>query len=97
MKISEAQKMLDELYGGRDRARGMERTFAWLVSEVGELAEAFTKNQGLQNMGEEAADLLAWLLSFCNVASVDLEKFFTAKYGSGCPRCSSKPCRCPVI
>lgn len=97
MKISEAQKLLEDVYGLRDKARGLERTFSWLVSEVGELAEAFTKNQSIDRIGEEAADVMAWLLSFCNVASVDLENFFTSKYGDGCPRCRSKPCLCPVL
>ncbi|MEM0440593.1 MAG: MazG nucleotide pyrophosphohydrolase domain-containing protein [Candidatus Caldarchaeum sp.] len=94
MNIEEAQKLLDEVYGTRDRMRGLDKTFAWLVSEVGELAEAFTKHREPGKIGEEAADVLAWLLSFCNVASIDLEQYFTSKYGNGCPRCGSKPCRC---
>lgn len=88
---------MDDLYGLRDRRRGLERTFAWFVSEVGELGDAFVKNEEASNIREEAADVLAWLLSFCNVAGIDLEKAFTEKYGEGCPRCRSKPCGCPSV
>ncbi len=97
MEIKNAQQLLEELYGSRDRQRGVERTFLWLVSEMGELAGAVTKKLGLEEVYEEAADVLAWLLSFCNILSIDLEKVFMEKYGSGCPRCRSKPCQCPVV
>lgn len=86
--------MMDEVYGSRDRARGVERTLLWLTSEVGEMAEAIIKGGG--RLEEEAADVLAWLLSLCNVAEIDLERSFIEKYGGGCPRCGSKPCSCPL-
>jgi NTP pyrophosphatase (non-canonical NTP hydrolase) len=95
MEIREAQRFIDLVYGVRDRARGFDKTFAWLVSEVGELAEAMLKNRGEKSVHEEAADILAWLLSLCNVAGVDLEKAFMEKYGAGCPRCRRIPCGCP--
>ncbi|MDW8084182.1 MAG: MazG nucleotide pyrophosphohydrolase domain-containing protein [Candidatus Caldarchaeum sp.] len=94
MKVEEAQNLLDELYGMKDRRRGLEKTYAWLVSEVGELSETIAKKMGRDAMAEEAADVLAWLLSFCNVASINLQEAFLAKYSNGCPRCGSKPCSC---
>nr|BAJ47072.1 MazG nucleotide pyrophosphohydrolase [Candidatus Caldarchaeum subterraneum]BAJ48994.1 MazG nucleotide pyrophosphohydrolase [Candidatus Caldarchaeum subterraneum] len=97
MRIGEAQQHLDRVYGKRDKARGLERTFLWLVSELGELSDAYIKNKGPRQLDEEAADVLAWLLSFCNVASIDLEKAFLNKYGGGCPRCGSIPCLCPLL
>ncbi|MEM4270089.1 MAG: MazG nucleotide pyrophosphohydrolase domain-containing protein, partial [Candidatus Caldarchaeum sp.] len=69
----------------------------WFVSEVGELGDAVVKNKEASRVGEEAADVLAWLLSFCNVAGLDLERAFTEKYGEACPRCRSKPCGCPPV
>lgn len=87
---------MDEVYGVRDRRRGVDRTFAWFVSEVGELGDALVKNRGCEHLKEEAADVLAWLLSFCNVAGVDLDDAFNSKYGSTCPRCGAKPCGCPT-
>ncbi|MEM0349248.1 MAG: MazG nucleotide pyrophosphohydrolase domain-containing protein [Candidatus Caldarchaeum sp.] len=97
MEIGEAQQHLDQVYGRRDRARGLDRTFLWLVSEMGELSDAYIKGRGRGQLDEEAADVLAWLLSFCNVASIDLENAFQKKYGKGCPRCGSNPCECPTI
>jgi NTP pyrophosphatase (non-canonical NTP hydrolase) len=52
MEIREAQRFLDLVYGVRDRARGFDKTFAWLVSEVGELAEAMLKNRGEKSVHE---------------------------------------------
>lgn len=92
MRIDEAQSLMQRTYGARDRARGAERTFLWLVEEVGELAEAL-RHQPDQLEGE-FADVLAWLLSLANVAGVDLDAAMR-KYAFGCPRCRGTPCACP--
>jgi len=97
VEIREAQRFMESVYGVRDRARGVDKTFAWLVSEVGELAAAMLKNRGNASVNEEAADILAWLLSLCNVAGIDLERAFMEKYGGGCPRCRRTPCGCPLL
>jgi len=68
----------------------------WLASELGELADAYLKRD-TRSMREEAADVFAWLCSFCNVVGIDLEEAVMQKYGNGCPRCSSSPCRCPMV
>lgn len=94
MNISDAQLLIDQVYGARDRARGIERSALWLVSELGEVADALAKNN-LESLKEEVSDVLAWLLSLCNLAGIDLELEFKRKYGGGCPRCGSVPCRCP--
>ncbi|MCS7117423.1 MAG: nucleotide pyrophosphohydrolase [Thaumarchaeota archaeon] len=83
-----------ELYGHRDSRRGPERTLLWLISEVGEVADAVVKNRS-GGIEEEMADVLAWLASLANVLDIDLERAFSSKYGDGCPRCASKPCNCP--
>lgn len=89
------QNLLDEMYGERDRRRGKEKTMLWLVEEVGELAEEVNRGRDHARLEEEAADVLAWLLSLMNVVGVDLEKAFLRKYGKGCPRCGHMPCECP--
>ena len=94
MDISHAQRLIDKLYGERDRARGVGMVALWLVSEVGEIADALAKDNH-ESLKEEISDVLAWLLSLCNVAGIDLEYEFKRKYGTGCPRCNSVPCRCP--
>jgi len=83
-----------EIYLERDERRGAEKTLIWMLSEAGEVADAFLKDNR-EALRSEVADLLAWLLSFCNVVGIDLEDAVLAKYGGGCPNCGSKPCRCP--
>jgi len=94
--LSELQRMMDRLYGDRDRKRGPERTLLWLVSEVAEVAEVLIKGKASGSSYEdELDDALAWLLSFSNLVGVDLESAFMRRYGSGCPRCKRIPCVCP--
>jgi len=94
MNLREIQELMAEIYLDRDRKRGADKTLLWMISEAGEVADAYLKSdrKALEN---EVADLLAWLLSFCNVIGIDLEEAVLAKYGRGCPNCGSKPCRCP--
>ena len=94
MDLAEIQRLMAEIYLERDKARGAEKTLIWMLSEAGEVADAFLKGDE-ESLRSEVADLLAWLLSFCNVMEIDLEKAILAKYGDGCPNCGSKPCRCP--
>jgi NTP pyrophosphatase (non-canonical NTP hydrolase) len=91
--ISDAQRLLDRSFGAKDRARGRDGTFLYLIEEVGELAEALREPQQ-HDLPGEFADCLAWLASLANVAGVDLEAAFAAKYGGGCLRCHATPCAC---
>ncbi|MEM0204891.1 MAG: MazG nucleotide pyrophosphohydrolase domain-containing protein [Nitrososphaerota archaeon] len=93
--LASFQKLFRELYISRDLSRGSDKTLLWLASELGELSDAYLK-QGLSAMKEEVADVFAWLCSFCNLLDIDLEEAVLKKYGNGCPRCSSSPCRCPM-
>ena len=94
MSINDFQGLMKTLYGDRDVARGAQGTMLWLVSEVGEFIEAVVKNKSPESMKGEAADVLAWLCSACNVLGIDLEIAATSKYNGKCPRCESSPCRC---
>lgn len=92
--IREFQVLMKTLYGERDTARGPQANMLWLVSEIGEFAEAMAKSSSLGVIRGEAADVLAWLCSVCNVLGIDLEESATSKYSSRCPRCESSPCKC---
>lgn len=94
MKISEFQRLIEEIYFQRDAARGRDRTFAWFVEEVGELARALTRGEEKKNLREEFADVFAWLASLASIAGISLEEVAREKYGKGCPKCGSTPCRC---
>jgi NTP pyrophosphatase (non-canonical NTP hydrolase) len=92
--ITEFQALMKNLYGERDTARGAQGTMLWLVSEIGEFIDALVKQRSTESMKGEAADVLAWLCSACNVLGIDLETAATSKYNGKCPRCKSNPCKC---
>lgn len=94
MEISEFQRMIREIYFSRDKERGVEKTMLWIMEEVGELAEAVRKRD---NVGEEIADVFAWLVSLANLFEVDLERESLKKYPYYCSRCGKKPCECDTI
>ncbi len=81
------------MYYDKDASRGIDGTFMWLMEEIGELAAALRKRDQ-ENLAEEFADVLAWLVTIANVAEVDLAQAITAKYGSGCPGCQKLICLC---
>ena len=93
MRVSELQRHVAELYLEKDRRRGVQPTFLWLMEEVGELAEAVRRGER-EALDEEFADVLAWLASLANLLDVDLESAFARKYPERCARCGAKPCAC---
>jgi len=95
MSIRDFQRMIGEIYYKRDEERGKIKTMLWIVEEVGELAEAVRKNE-VERIGEEMADVLAWLVSLANLYNIDLEKEALKKYPDYCVKCGKKPCRCDL-
>lgn len=88
------QRHVADLYLDKDRRRGVEPTFLWLMEEVGELAEA-VRRKDRAAVEEEMADVLAWLASLANLLDVDLQAAAERKYPATCRRCGAKPCACP--
>jgi len=87
------QRIIDETYGERDRARGIPSTVAWLAEELGELAQA-TRKLGRAEQLHELGDVLAWLTTLANQLGLTLDEA-AARYADGCPRCQATPCACP--
>ncbi len=96
MKISEFQRLIESVYLERDSERGVPRTFAWFVEEVGELAKALHRPERVDenNLREEFADVLAWLTTLASLSGVELEDAAREKYAAGCPKCGGTPCSC---
>ena len=92
MELGELQRLMEDTYGVRDRERGPAVSVAWLVEEVGELAQAIRKGTPAQQ-AHEFADVLAWVASLANQVDIDLDVAL-ARYADGCPKCSSMPCLC---
>ena len=94
VSLDEFQSLIRRMYFEKDRERGIDGTFMWLMEEIGELAAALREGTHADKM-EEFADVLAWLTTIANVAEVDLTEAISAKYGSGCPGCKQFICVCP--
>lgn len=87
------QRIIRQMYGARDEARGDAATFLWLAEEFGELATALRSGTD-EELALEMADVLAWLATLANVRGIDLDAAFRRKYGRACPGCGALPCTC---
>jgi len=94
MDISEFQGMMRQLYFKRDKARGVEGTFNWLVDEIAELGDEIKKGTNREATEKEFADVIAWLASLANIMDIDLERAAINKYNHKCPKCHMSPCQC---
>lgn len=92
MDLNAYQKLIERIYHKKDSKRGLDRTFNWLVEEVGELSRAIRKKDRAE-VAEEFADCLAWLLSVGSILGLDAEEAMD-KYCRGCPKCGRAPCTC---
>ena len=63
LTVREFQRLIDQIYGQKDRDRGIEGTFLWFHEEVGELTRAVRRGHDRENLQEEFADVFAWLVS----------------------------------
>ena len=90
--LREIQKLIDDMYSAKDRKRGAEATFLWLMEEVGELA-ASIREETKEEQEREFADVLAWLLTLANVQGIDMTRAMQ-KYATGCPGCGKMVCTC---
>jgi len=93
LTLTELQRMILQMYGAKDAARGDAATFLWLTEEFGELATAI-RSGTQEELAAEMADVLAWLATLANIRGVDLEAAVRRKYGQGCPGCGQDSCTC---
>src|SRR6266404_9007637 len=93
LTLGALQRMIRQLYGAKDAARGDAATFLWLTEEFGELATALRSGTA-EELALEMADVLAWLATLANIRGIDLEAAVWQKYGRACPGCGATPCRC---
>src|SRR4051794_8520671 len=93
VELDAFQRRMIETYGDRDARRGIPASIAWLVEEVGELAQAVRKGSDADRL-HEVGDVLAWLASIAAQLGLSLEEA-AARYADGCPQCGGAPCSCP--
>lgn len=85
LTVADFQALIAQRYLPTDAARGIAGTFMWLIEEVGELATALHETDADRdptpsqraNLGEEFADVFAWLLTLANIRGVDLASELT--------------------
>ncbi len=92
MELRKWQEIIRKTYYQKDKRRGVDLTFIWLVEELGEVAEALRKRDK-EKLKEELSDLLAWTMSLANLLDIDLEEAMD-RYRNGCPKCGRIPCVC---
>jgi NTP pyrophosphatase (non-canonical NTP hydrolase) len=93
--LGQLQQIIRDTFDAKDRQRGVDGSFMWLMEEIGELAAAL-RGGTTEEQAAEFADVLAWLATLANTVGIDLEAGAEAKYGGGCPRCGQIPCRCDL-
>jgi NTP pyrophosphatase (non-canonical NTP hydrolase) len=84
---------MKDVYLERDSAKGIESVLTRLIDEVKELTLAL-KNEPVEQIADEIADVIAWTLSIANLYEIDVAKALNDKYGSGCSKCDTIPCSC---
>lgn len=92
MTIREFQKIIRDTYYEKDKRRGLEKTFMWLVEEVGELSKAINRGD-IKDVELELSDVIAWTFSIANLLDIDVDKALQ-RYKGGCPKCGRIPCVC---
>jgi NTP pyrophosphatase (non-canonical NTP hydrolase) len=93
MDIKEFQSLMRVLYYEKDKKRGVDKTFLWLLEEIGELSQALRKGDA-QSIENELADVIAWTTSLANLLNIDLEDSLSRKYPGVCNYCRQAPCQC---
>ena len=101
--FSETVEILSKIYSANDAIwhfSGPWMTCSKLFEEVAELHEAISKNlvneKPKENVNEEFADVLAWLLTAWNSCFRDksLDDELISYFYQDCPVCRSLPCAC---
>jgi NTP pyrophosphatase (non-canonical NTP hydrolase) len=94
ISVRSLQTLIRAMYFEKDARRGVDATFLWLMEEIGELAAALRSGTP-EDIREEFADVIAWLVTIANIVDCDLTVALAEKYGSGCPGCGKFVCTCP--
>lgn len=104
LEIDKAVERVNDLYPGNKHiwnAAGPTFQFFRVLEELGEVHEAYTGfvkgTRKKENIGEELADVFAWLLSTWGIVypSLSLNDEFIGYYYEGCPVCNNSRCECP--
>ena len=102
--ITDWIKHMEDVYGAKNRERGIDFMLLRLMEEMHEAEDAHlfdgTRNPNItltvrrQNIAREFADVLAWIFAIAGVLKLDIQKSVEERYGGKCQRCHKRPCDC---
>lgn len=104
LELDKAVERINDLYPANKHiwnAAGPTFQFYRVLEELGEVHEAYTGfvkgTRKLENIGEELADVFAWLVSTWGIVypKMSLNDEFIGYYYNGCPVCHESSCLCP--
>lgn len=104
LSLDNAVEKINDLYPANKHiwnAAGPTFQFYRILEELGEVHEAYTSfvsgRRKIENVGEEIADVFAWLVSTWGICypKLNLTDEFINYYYQGCPVCRSEKCNCP--
>lgn len=87
------QQSLAAIYGNVNRLQMLIQIWLHVCEEIGEISGAFRKKWG-DNLREEVADAMAWLLSVSTKLRTDLQEAVLKQYPGRCDVCGKEKCEC---
>ena len=100
--ITQWQKHLDNLYGKKNREKGINAVLNRLEKEKKELVKIepmrqmgnYNNNQVEEEYALELADTMAWTMGAANILNINLLEAIKSRYGNGCKKCEEYECVC---
>src|SRR3989338_5667164 len=105
--LTEWCEHFNNVYGERNRERGIENVLNRLFKEIAELLSLSMKlpagfgkataQEIEEEFAKELADTLAWTIAVANNLGIDLEAEVLKRYENGCWNCKQNPCSCTLF
>lgn len=94
--LSKQQKLFKEIYGKVNAIMMRQQIWNHFMEELGEMSYEL-RHKNKQQLKEESADVLAWLIAFCIRIDVDLDEIVWHTYHGECNVCAKDVCECPYV
>ena len=91
--LSDWQTMFKRIYGRVNGIQMLIQVWLHVSEEIGEISGAFRKKQN-DNLREETADGMAWILSTATKLNVNLQDLVLSYYPGKCWTCGKEKCEC---
>jgi NTP pyrophosphatase (non-canonical NTP hydrolase) len=93
--LKEWQEMFQKIYGEKNERDYSPADLLLHVEEEAALIDEALRKEKIDDIPQPFARLIAWLIAFCNMVGIDLEKMVWEKYQGICPYCGREEnCMC---